>query len=435
MKTTRRLLATVDAAFVEEMRRRMVICAPQRFGGRVCENTCMPEDDSADSGGRAAGRCERDWGPDLAEGTPVSRLARRFGERVRGGRRDMPRELLNEIAGAAGKLRTAGADKLRTAGAAAAGGAATAAGALADKAVNLDFSAIDPTKYLYAGTRGHARSLAEAERVWEAVPEAVRMRGPEATADYLGGKDWSHIVARSRGGGDEAANGLWEASGLNRARGAETMTGAEIEAAAAAAKSEALRAGLLQVGGAMLTGAAAGAAAGAVLGVIEDGLAFQKGEIDERGMWARIGKRTAGGALAGAVVTGLLAAVGVLCPPLLGVLSVVSLPAAVLAAAVVAPRLWTGIVEWTQLERLRPLAAFQAAADAARAGAAAVGTAAGAAGEGIAAGAAAAGDLALTAGRRIGEASSPAAEWAADAATGGAAALAAARRALAVPRG
>lgn len=42
----------------------------------------MPENDSADSSGRAAGRCERDWGPDLAEGTPVSRLVRRFGERV-----------------------------------------------------------------------------------------------------------------------------------------------------------------------------------------------------------------------------------------------------------------------------------------------------------------------------------------------------------------
>ena len=68
-------------------------------------------------------------------------------------------------------------------------------------------------------------------------------------------------------------------------------------------------------------------------------------------------RASCGPRLAGAVVAGLLAAVGVLCPPLLGVLSVVSLPAAVLAAAVVAPRLWTGIVEWTQLERLRPLAA------------------------------------------------------------------------------
>lgn len=65
--------------------------------------------------------------------------------------------------------------------------------------------------------------------------EQRQVPDPEATSDHLAGKDWSHVVARSRGGGDEAANGLWEASGLNRACGAETMTGAEIEAAAAAA--------------------------------------------------------------------------------------------------------------------------------------------------------------------------------------------------------
>lgn len=195
--------------------------------------------------------------------------------------------------------------------------------------------------------------------------EQRQVPDPEATSDHLAGKDWSHVVARSRGGGDEAANGLWEASGLNRARGAETMTGAEIEAAAVAAKSEALRAALLQVGGALLQGAAAGAVVGAVLGVVEDGLAFQKRGIDEREMWRRIGKRMACGALAGAVVAGLLAAVGVLCPPLLGVLAVVSLAAAVLAMAAAGPQLWNTAVEWTQLDELRPIEAFKQAGDAA----------------------------------------------------------------------
>ena len=40
-----------------------------------------------------------------------------------------------------------------------------------------------------------------------------------------------------------------------------------------------------------------GAAVGAVLGVVEDGLAFQKRGIDEREMWRRIAKRMACGAL------------------------------------------------------------------------------------------------------------------------------------------
>ena len=67
--------------------------------------------------------------------------------------------------------------------------------------------------------------MEEAQRVWETIPEQVRMGGPESTADYLAGKDWSHIVAHGEGGSDLASNGVWEDASLNRSRGATDMHG------------------------------------------------------------------------------------------------------------------------------------------------------------------------------------------------------------------
>ena len=92
-------------------------------------------------------------------------------------------------------------------------------------AENLDWSTIDPTRYLYAGTRGVSRSLEEARLVWKSIPEELRALGPEELTKRLDGFDWSHIVPHSKGGGNEAANGIFEFAGLNRSRGAEQMTG------------------------------------------------------------------------------------------------------------------------------------------------------------------------------------------------------------------
>ena len=77
-------------------------------------------------------------------------------------------------------------------------------------AENLDWSTIDPTRYLYAGTRGVSRGLEEARLVWESIPEQLRALGPEEVAKRLDGFDWSHIVPYSKGGGNEAANGIFE---------------------------------------------------------------------------------------------------------------------------------------------------------------------------------------------------------------------------------
>ena len=55
-------------------------------------------------------------------------------------------------------------------------------------------------KFRTAGMRdGVRRTLEEAQKIYEEIPEDVR-RTPEAISDYLWGskrKDWSHIVAHS----------------------------------------------------------------------------------------------------------------------------------------------------------------------------------------------------------------------------------------------
>ena len=75
---------------------------------------------------------------------------------------------------------------------------------------NLDWSKIDPTKYLYAGTRGVSRGMMEAKKVWETLPSQIRARGPETVARFLKGKDWSHKQPYSTGGSNAALNGIFE---------------------------------------------------------------------------------------------------------------------------------------------------------------------------------------------------------------------------------
>ena len=54
-------------------------------------------------------------------------------------------------------------------------------GHLSSFAANLDWSKIDATKYLRAGTRGVSRSIEAAKGVWETIPLQIRARGSEVT--------------------------------------------------------------------------------------------------------------------------------------------------------------------------------------------------------------------------------------------------------------
>ena len=140
-------------------------------------------------------------------------------------------------------------------------------GHLSRFSLNLDWANVNPTKYLYAGTRGSSRSLVEAQRVWETIPEQIRAAGPETTAKYLEGKDWSHIRAYSEGGSHSAANGLFENASVNRARGSDRMTPRELEAAQQVLKSNAFHATLLETAKCAMEGALTAAAIAAVIRV------------------------------------------------------------------------------------------------------------------------------------------------------------------------
>ena len=238
--------------------------------------------------------------------------------------------------------------------------AVTAAGLhMRDFAVNLDWSTVDPTKYLYAGTRGESRGMTEAARVWEMIPEQIRMAGPEATADYLRGKDLSHVVAHSEGGSNLVGNVIWEDASLNRSRGATQMTPTEILAAETVSASEALQVALTEMAENAVAGGLAAVAVSGTLAVLEEGLRFQRHEIDERELVHNIGQRVAVAGLAGAAIAGLATGAAMLFPALLPVLAWISVPLAVLSLAAYASRLAIVGKGWYELWRdgkeLRPL--------------------------------------------------------------------------------
>ena len=216
-----------------------------------------------------------------------------------------------------------------------AAGIGVASDALAGYAENLDWSAIDPTKYLYAGTRGANRGIEEARLVWESIPEQLRALGPEEMAKRLDGFDWSHIVAHSKGGGHEAANGIFETASLNRSRGAEQMTAAEIEAASKVLTETAFVAALEDVAQKMLGGALAGAAVSCVISVLEAGLDYQRGDITREEMYRRIGNDVAKSAGVSSAVSGIIAFAALAFPALIPLAAPLMMPLAALAICIV----------------------------------------------------------------------------------------------------
>ncbi len=213
-----------------------------------------------------------------------------------------------------------------------AAGSAVMADALTGFARNLDWSSVDPTQYLYAGTRGVGRGLEEARLVWESIPEQLRALGQGEMETRLDGFDWSHIVPHSKGGGHEAANGIFEMAELNRSRGAEQMTLAEIEAAGRVLSEQAFRAALDEVASRVAVGAACGAAVALVIAVLEHGLEHQRGEITRDEMYRRIFRDVTKSAAVAAAVSGIVTSVALAFPaliplatPLLTVLAAVAI--------------------------------------------------------------------------------------------------------------
>lgn len=211
-----------------------------------------------------------------------------------------------------------------------AGGFSTAHEALTGFAENLDWSTIDPTQYLYAGTRGISRGLEEARLVWESIPERLRALGPEEVGKRLEDFDWSHIHPHSQGGGNEASNGIFELTSLNRSRGAERMTTAEVQAAQQVLSERAFQAVLVETASQVFTGAVVAAAVGCILSALEHGLEYQRGEIARDEMYQRIGRAVAKSAAAGGAVAGVMAVVALAFPALIPLAAPLMVPLAVL---------------------------------------------------------------------------------------------------------
>ena len=252
-------------------------------------------------------------------------------------------------------------DLLLAAASGAAGGFGTLHVALADFATNLDWRML-PTEYAAkfaaAGTQGIDRTLAEARLVWETIPEQLRALGPEEVAKRLEGFDWSHIVPHSEGGSNAAWNGIFERAGLNRARGAEDMTAAEIKAAEQVLTGQAFQASVAEVAGQVLSGAAVAAAVACVLACLEHGLAYQRGEIDLDEMRRRVARAVVLAAAVGAAVAGIMTVVALAFPAVIPVAGPLMLPLAVLGLCATGGKVvqlgmgWYEVLRKTWMRRL-----------------------------------------------------------------------------------
>ena len=84
-------------------------------------------------------------------------------------------------------------------------------------------------KFQNAG--GVYRPLPEAKSFFQDdIPYPVRNLGEDAVKRFLDGKDWSHELSKQNAPhlAKDSGNGVWEASGINRARGSENMTELEL---------------------------------------------------------------------------------------------------------------------------------------------------------------------------------------------------------------
>lgn len=143
------------------------------------------------------------------------------------------------------------------------------------------------------------------------------------------------MSSRSKGGGDEAANGTFEVASLNRSRGAEQMTVAEIEAASKVLTETAFVAALEEVALKMLGAALVGGAVSCVISVLESGLEYQRGDITREEMHRRIGNDVAKSAAVSSAVSGVIAAVALAFPAFIPLAAPLMMPLAALAICIV----------------------------------------------------------------------------------------------------
>ncbi len=220
---------------------------------------------------------------------------------------------------------------------------------------NLDFSSLPSDliiDFRRAGMRGEYRDLAGAEAVWETIPHHIRMAGPEAVITFLEGKEWSHIVAHSRGGSDSASNGIFEDGDVNRARGAEMMTSEELGGAQQALQMEGLRQAVELTATVMVPAALVTSVVESVFAVMEDGLRYYDGEMRKAELQSRVWRRLLKRAAVGAVIAGIIVGLTIAIPTFIPVLSVLTWPLTLVCILVYGYRSLKLGAEW--MERVGP---------------------------------------------------------------------------------
>ncbi|MCY4436614.1 MAG: hypothetical protein OXE05_04695 [Chloroflexi bacterium] len=223
---------------------------------------------------------------------------------------------------------------------------------------NLDFNSL-PTNlseyYQRAGTRGELRDLAGAEAVWETIPDAIRMAGPEALQEFRSGRDWSHIVPRSLGGSDGASNGIFEERSINQDRGAVTMTEADLAAAKQALQTVELRHTITLTAQATVTAALVTAVVEGVFAVMEEGLRYYDGEISKAELYSRVWKRLRKRVALAVVISGLVVGLAIVFPELTPILGALAIPMAVASFVMLGYRFYSLSMEWKQRVGLEPV--------------------------------------------------------------------------------
>ena len=212
---------------------------------------------------------------------------------------------------------------------------------------NLDFISVprDLADY-YRRAGGASRNLAGAQEIWETIPRQVRMGGPQALRNFHSTRDWSHFIPRSLGGGDSAAEGIFEDSILNRARGAEPMTDEAIASARKALRTQAVKDAIGQTARATMAGALVGSVTAGVFAVMEHGLSYQEGKIDRAELYDLVWRELSAGVAVGIGVTGIIAGLVMIFPALSALISPLVLPLAFVSFAFVGYQFYAAAKRW-----------------------------------------------------------------------------------------
>lgn len=195
-------------------------------------------------------------------------------------------------------------------------------------------------KFARAGMRDGMRNFQEAAKVFESIPAQIRTQGPEAIRNFCQDKDWSHIKARVNGGGNEANNGIFEYSWVNRDRGGADMTAEELAVAKQVLTNAAFKAAVAEIVGAAMKGAIAAAVIELVFSILENSLLCVEGKITQSELVEQVATATAKAGIAGGVITGILLTLCMISPPIATLLGAAAIPLAVAGVGFMGIRAW-----------------------------------------------------------------------------------------------